>query len=198
MDRQIKIRGHRIEMDEVEQAMILHDAVHDAAVVVRKQEGHEPEMIGFVAVRGDRSVEKHEASDQVEGWGKPLQKRACTQISIPSNRPLSVATSWSWTSMYDGSQIDKAEMQEWLDDTMRSLLGNRAPGHVLEIGTGTGMILFNLGDGLQSYVGLEPSGSAVAFVTDAVKSIPQLAGQGQGAGRHSDRCVIWKDSVRTW
>ncbi|KAK1914215.1 hypothetical protein P3342_007461 [Pyrenophora teres f. teres] len=55
--------------------------------------------------------------------------------------------------MYDGSDIDTAEMNEWLDDTIATMLNGQRPGNVLEIGSGTGMILFNLGDGLQSYVG---------------------------------------------
>ncbi|EJT68498.1 hypothetical protein GGTG_13928 [Gaeumannomyces tritici R3-111a-1] len=46
-------------------------------------------------------------------------------------------------------------------------------------GTGTGMILFNLGKaaGLESYAGLEPSRSAASFVADWVKSDPALAGR---------------------
>jgi acyl carrier protein len=39
------------------------------------------------------------------------------------------------------------------------------------------MVLFNLGDGLQSYVGLEPSKSAAAFTNSVIKSIPSLAGK---------------------
>ncbi|KAK1914063.1 hypothetical protein P3342_007309 [Pyrenophora teres f. teres] len=79
-----------------------------------------------------------------------------------------------WTSMYDGSDIDKAEMNEWLDDTIATMLNGQRPGNVLEIGSGTGMILFNLGDGLQSYVGLDPSRKAVQFIAETAKSIPGL------------------------
>ncbi|KAK1914068.1 hypothetical protein P3342_007314 [Pyrenophora teres f. teres] len=38
-----------------------------------------------------------------------------------------------WTSMYDGSDIDKAEMNEWLDDTIATMLNGQRPGNVLEI-----------------------------------------------------------------
>jgi SAM-dependent methyltransferase len=80
-----------------------------------------------------------------------------------------------WTSMYDGSDINKAEMNEWLDDTMNTMLNGRKPGNVLEIGSGTGTILFNLGDGLQSYVGLDPSRKAVEFIAETAKTIPAIA-----------------------
>jgi SAM-dependent methyltransferase len=71
-------------------------------------------------------------------------------------------------------------MNEWLDDTINTIttmLNNRKPGSVLEIGSGTGMILFNLGDGLQSYVGLDPSRKAVEFVAEAAKTMPAIAGK---------------------
>lgn len=51
MDRQIKIRGHRIELAEVEQAILSQDSVRDAAVVADKQDGEELEMVAFVAAR---------------------------------------------------------------------------------------------------------------------------------------------------
>ncbi len=84
-------------------------------------------------------------------------------------------------------------MQEWLDETMHTLLDGQAAGHVFEIGTGTGMVLFNLGDGLQSYVGLEPSLSAATFVNDTIKIIPALAGKAEihiGTATDTSRLVL--------
>lgn len=72
MDQQIKIRGHRIEPAEVEHVMLRHEAVRDAAVVVRVQEGQEPEMVGFMAARADGSAEqdrlRDEAAEQLGSW----------------------------------------------------------------------------------------------------------------------------------
>ncbi len=55
MDQQIKIRGHRIEPAEVENAMLSHSLVGDAAIVIRTQEGREPEIIGYVTVQDKNS-----------------------------------------------------------------------------------------------------------------------------------------------
>jgi methylase of polypeptide subunit release factors len=56
----------------------------------------------------------------------------------------------SWTSMYDGTDIDQVEMNEWLDDTIATIRNGNPLGHVLEVGTGSGMIFFNILDGLKS------------------------------------------------
>ncbi|KAH9859240.1 hypothetical protein J1614_012225, partial [Plenodomus biglobosus] len=174
MDLQIKIRGHRIELGEVEHAMLTYNAIRDAAVVTRKQQDQELEMVGFVAPRDDGSVVQDEVNDQVEVWETHFEESTYADIKAISDSAVG-RDFIGWTSMYDGSEIDKADMQEWLSDTMRTLLDGQAPGHVLEIGTGTGMVLFNLGEGLQSYIGLEPSKSAAKFVTNTVKSIPSMA-----------------------
>ncbi|KAL7793616.1 hypothetical protein V8C37DRAFT_102345 [Trichoderma ceciliae] len=178
MDQQVKIRGHRIEPVEVERAILGQNSVRDAVVVIRDQEGQEPEMVAFVATQDDHSTEQDEAGSHVEGWKVFFESNTYADIDTISQSALGNDFK-GWTSMYDGSEIDKAEMREWLDDTIRTLLDGERPGHVLEIGTGSGMVLFNLGAGLESYVGLEPSSSAATFVTNGIKSIPALTGKAE-------------------
>ncbi|EUC26664.1 hypothetical protein COCCADRAFT_113692, partial [Bipolaris zeicola 26-R-13] len=170
---QIKLRGHRIELGEVEHAMLTYGAVRDVAVVVREQQSEEIEMVGFVTARSDDSTGQNQANDQVEVWETHFEESTYADIKAIGQSAIG-HDFMGWTSMYDGNEINKTDMQEWLDDTMRTLLDSQTPGRVLEIGTGTGMILFNLGEGLQSYVGLDPSKSAAAFVNNAIQSIPSL------------------------
>lgn len=178
MDQQLKIRGHRIEPAEVERAILGQNSIRDAVVVIRDQESQEPEMVGFVVTNDDHSAEQYETGSQVQGWEDFVEKNTYADMNTISQSAIGNDFK-GWTSMYNGSEIDKAEMREWLDDTIRTLLDGHVPGHVLEIGTGSGMVLFNLGPGLQSYVGLEPSRSAATFVTNAIKSIPALTGKAE-------------------
>nr|AFP96785.1 bassianolide synthetase [Beauveria bassiana] len=178
MDFQFKIRSNRIEAGEVEAAILSHPAVRNAAVILRVQEKLEPEIVGFVVAEHDDTAEQEEAGDQVQGWQAFFESTTYTELDTVSSSEIGKDFK-GWTSMYDGNEINKAEMQEWLDDTIHTLTDGQALGHVLEIGTGSGMVLFNLGSGLQSFVGLEPSKSAAAFVNNAIKSTPALAGKAQ-------------------
>ncbi|CAK4033485.1 enniatin synthase [Lecanosticta acicola] len=177
LDRQIKIRGFRIEMAEIEHAMLKHDEVDDAVVVINQRESEDinADLIGFITTQDDTTASREEhTSNQVESWGQQFDNNFYEGIE-DIDRSILGSDFLGWTSMYDGSKIDRSEMQEWLEDTMRTMLDGQAAGRVLEIGSGTGMVLFNLGDRLENYVGIDPSEQAVKFATEKMKEIPGLA-----------------------
>jgi len=180
-DDQVKIRGQRVELGEIEHVLRGHSGVKDAVAVMSKYEDkQEPWIAGFVTVH-DESGEGSCGEDEVEGQHVEVWETQFDEeyFDLENMRPESIGRDFmGWTSMYDGRDIDKGEMNEWLDDALHSIRNGTTPRHVLEIGTGSGMILFNLMEGLQSYTGLEPSGRAVAFVTRAAPSMmPTMAGK---------------------
>ncbi|CAE7222580.1 Destruxin synthetase, partial [Pyrenophora teres f. teres] len=181
MDGQVKIRGNRVELGEVEHALRSDKAVREAVAVLQQHDGSEARLAGFVTVHedaetADEHVDDSNESQHVDVWEDKFDADIYSPIDNVQKENIG-RDFVGWTSMYDGSDIDKAEMNEWLDDTIDTMLNGQRPGNVLEIGSGTGMILFNLGDGLQSYVGLDPSRKAVQFIAETAKSIPGLAGK---------------------
>lgn len=174
MDSQVKIRGFRLELAEVEHAILTQDEVADAAVVINQRKEEEPDLIGFITSKDDAAAGQEETSDQVESWGQQFDNNFYQGIEDIDESTLG-SDFTGWTSMYDGSKIDRSEMQEWLKESMKTMLDGQAAGRVFEIGTGTGMVLFNLGEGLENYVGIDPSKPAVTFASEKAKEIPGLA-----------------------
>jgi amino acid adenylation domain-containing protein len=68
-DRQVKLRGIRVELGEIEEAMREHERVGQAAVSVREREGGEKRLIGYVVWRGGSTGE------EVEGLREHLRRR---------------------------------------------------------------------------------------------------------------------------
>ncbi|HEY2861494.1 MAG TPA: amino acid adenylation domain-containing protein [Terracidiphilus sp.] len=56
MDRQVKIRGHRIELDEVEHALAQHSAVDFAAAIAHLPPGGETQLVAYILPRDAASV----------------------------------------------------------------------------------------------------------------------------------------------
>ncbi|CAK48238.1 acetyl-CoA synthetase-like protein [Aspergillus niger ATCC 13496] len=181
IDQQVKIRGHRVELTEIDQSLLAFSFIKEAVSICRKEEARGPDLVSFVTA--DNGQDSHaimggvrqDTTGQVEDWKELFE----TNVYNPSDlRPGELGRDFTgWKSMYTGAPIERKEMNEWLGDTISALLNGSSPGHVFEVGTGTGMMLFNLVKGLQSYVGLEPSTTALDFVQAAVPNIPGLKGK---------------------
>ncbi|KAI0527995.1 hypothetical protein F5B22DRAFT_653082 [Xylaria bambusicola] len=201
IDLQVKVRGHRIELGEIESALKRHAFVRDAVVVAEHRNEQATQLAGFVTIAeedenegGNADVDDDEAEQHVKLWETLFDSDKYT--TVEDVRPESIGRDFTaWTSMYSGELIAKDEMNEWLDDTIRSIRNGGEPGNVLEVGTGTGMILFNIIDGLRSYVGLEPTSTAIEFVAKTARSIPGLQEKiYMQKGTGSDICLLGKDN----
>ncbi|OOF93551.1 hypothetical protein ASPCADRAFT_517120 [Aspergillus carbonarius ITEM 5010] len=179
-DGQVKIRGFRVETGEIEHALLQSGLVESAAVVLQQPDDQEARLIAFITKKKD--MQKHSHIIQHNTTGERELEEAWKCIFNETTYITDIDTHETgrdfsgWTSMYDGLKIDKEEMNEWLDDTIATLLNGTPPKHVVEVGTGSGMILFNLADGVQNYVGLEPVESIVEFVNKTIHNVkPALA-----------------------
>lgn len=57
LDAQVKIRGHRIELTEIEGNMLADPAVQAAAAMVRQEEGEEATLVALVVLRNEAAFE---------------------------------------------------------------------------------------------------------------------------------------------
>ncbi|PHH92905.1 hypothetical protein CDD83_3736 [Cordyceps sp. RAO-2017] len=157
-----------------------HEFIEDVAV-----QWQDDDMTAFVTLR-KLAIEYYQglagmgdgfASQQVELWETVFD--AAVYPTIENNmRPEEIGRDFhGWISAYDGSLLGNTAMNEWLDDIIETILccnGQRLLD-VLELGTGSGMMLFNLAKRLRSYIGIELTQAAVEFVTAITKSMPELA-----------------------
>ncbi|EQB53643.1 hypothetical protein CGLO_06602 [Colletotrichum gloeosporioides Cg-14] len=174
------------DIHAVEQLLRSHESVKDATVLSVQRYG-EDMLVGFVTLHDQalenqirtlgQSGDEFEA-EQVQLWESVFDRRVYATIDDEARRETVGRDFTGWISAYDGSLLDKTDMNEWLDDTIDMMIthGIRdGPVNIVELGTGSGMILFSLARHIRSYHGIEPSRRAVDFVSATAQSIPQLA-----------------------
>lgn len=67
LDLQVKLRGNRIELEEIEAALREHASIEDAAVAVKEDDEGDPKLIAYVVARGsdalsDKDIRQHAKS----------------------------------------------------------------------------------------------------------------------------------------
>ena len=144
-DRQIKIRGHRIEPQEIETLLASHPRVTQAVVVAR------PHLTAYVTASVD-------GSSQIGHWRALYD--ATYEEGEAEDPEFDIR---GWNRSADGAPLGAAVMREQVEATVARIAAGH-PRRILEIGAGSGLLLFPLAGGLERYVATDFSASALARV----------------------------------
>jgi amino acid adenylation domain-containing protein len=169
-DTQVKVRGSRIDLAEVERTAVEVAGVADFVAAVRPDQHGAARLIGYVKAAEDADGALEEA--RVEQW-RSLHDLDAYHEAGTDRADFNTS---GWISSYTQEPIPRADMKEWLDATVERIL-DRPAERVLEIGCGTGMILLRVAPTTTRYVGTDIAAGALAYVTG------QLASAGLADGR---------------
>lgn len=160
-DFQVKVHGVRIEPGEVEAALLAHEAVERAVVVVQHDDRtKDPRLIGYVLAADDFGPACEQSA--VGQWravydelysAAPQQDANIEEIGFGDDFA-------GWISTYTGQPIPLDHMREWRDTTVDRIRA-LGPRRVLEIGVGSGLILSRLAPGCVEYRGSDLSAATI-------------------------------------
>jgi SAM-dependent methyltransferase/acyl carrier protein len=146
-DGQVKIRGCRVELGEIEAAISAHDDIGDAIVMARDDGTGDVRLVAYVVPADATGA----PADDVESWQSVFDEVYRDPDAGDDGDDFS-----GWISSYTGLAIPSDEMTEWADRTAERILAHR-PSAVLEIGCGTGLLLGRVAPHCERYVGTDAS-----------------------------------------
>ena len=155
-DAQIKRRGFRIEAGEIEAALLELPQLRHAAVMNREGRSGDRVLTAYLVADGDApamaTLRRELELEQTAQW-RELEENGAREGYGADDATFDTV---GWNSNYTGLPLPPEDMSEYVEHTAERIRSLH-PGHVLEIGCGTGLILFALLPHCESYTGTDLS-----------------------------------------
>jgi len=180
-DHQVKIRGHRVELGEVEAAILKHERVQNAAVISTTDPSGSQQLAGYLVLKAE-----------LLSTNTPSPSSSGSAASTSARQPHALATEQvvveQWQTLWDdayrnsapetdptfdfsgygdsytGALLPGATVKEWTKRTVERILALK-PQRVLEVGCGKGLLLFRIAPECDRYVGTDVTPAAIAHLS---------------------------------
>ena len=169
-DFQVKIRGHRIELGEIEKTLANYKGIRQSVVLAkeRKVAGDTVEedrectkyLVGYYV--SEPELEEKNKYNFINSW-KELYQIEYSSLDINTFK----RNIGGWNSSYTGDPIVKEEMLEWINESVEKIK-NLSPKVILEIGSGSGLMLFNIIDCCDYYYATDFSENAINYTRKVI------------------------------
>ena len=185
IDNQVKVRGFRIELGEIEAVLGQHPLVQEAIVIARADHKGDntsetelnTNLVGYLvpALKGQVLPEQlaQWQSEYVSDWQTIYEESYRQSQSITDDPTFNIS---GWNSSYTGQAMTATEMREWVDNTVSRILAAK-PQRVLEIGCGSGLLLFPVAKHCQEYWGADYSSATIDNLERLCGTIEGLKGK---------------------
>src|SRR5262249_49758734 len=129
----------------------------------REDQPGDVRLVAYVVPKTEAQTSNETIGENTERWQAIWDQTYKETLPAQAGASRSAEPDFNvigWNSSYTGEPIPEQEMREWVDRTVERILDLK-PRRVLEIGCGTGLLLFRVAPHCEEYVGVDFSATAL-------------------------------------
>ncbi|MFX3681347.1 MAG: amino acid adenylation domain-containing protein [bacterium] len=170
-DQQVKLRGFRIELGEIESMIGQHPGVAETIVQIQSDPSDEDRLVAWLTpddAAGELRAQLDRLQvDQVSLWQDLHEDSYRDTLTYADNDPTFNVIGWD--SNYTRKPLSENEMREYVGHTVDQVR-KLAPRRILEIGVGTGLLMFPLAKDCEHYLACDLSTVAIDQLRDLTRN----------------------------
>ena len=165
-DRQIKIRGHRVEPGEIEAAILADPEVEACAIGTYGDDSASRSLVAYLVTSPASGADLATLTAWEQVWDSTYE------LPGPAEDPCFDIRGWN--SSYGGGPLAAKDMRAWVNEATGRIAALE-PKRVLELGAGTGLILYGLDGKFDQYFATDYSRVSVELLNAGIAGVPGLA-----------------------